>query len=459
MEILQRTQGIDPKAHDSVLHGHVSLVLKDALTGKIKEKVEKDNFFTLGLDSAVNGCPFGLNQDLFGEVGRSGSYYNFSPIITQLLGGITLYPQSLGDSTGLLFPPFSNMPTGYASMDSYTQDDNKQGTYDSVSSGAITNGYKHVYDWGSAFGNGQIASIALNPRGSYKWCKDFATAINPTIYAGTGDAQNGIGFGGFPMWNSGDFVIAVCDNGMLWRYDDGTTHEWRYAKVAPFNIDLINPYTFVAGNGTCADQLLTPLWALSASTYGNYDTWQFIDNQLVYISRNNNTFTVTYFDMSDGSVDSTETYTFSGASFGSGGGCICGDYLYWGSSTAGKFYKCNLNDTSAAPTEITSTNIPANSQLSYVGTQFIYNTRGIYDTANDVFVETAQDIMNAGYIHHLFDTGIWMVTSSHYPWYNANRRLGATMKTWACMTHANLENAVTKTADKQMVVNYSILQS
>lgn len=458
MEILRRTQGIDLKARNSGLHGHASIVLKDALTGKITDKVEKDNFFTMGLDSAVNGCPFGLNQQLFSNMSMAGSYANFSPIHTQLLGGITLYPQSLGSDTGVLFPPFSNIPTGYASLDSYTQDDPKQGTYDSVSSGAITNGYKHVYNWGSAFGNGTIASLALNPRGSHMWCKDWSKALNPTIFAGTGDTQNGIGFCGFPMWNAGDAIVAVCDNGMLWKFNDGTTNEWRYSKIAPFNIDLTNPYMFGTSNGTCADQVMIPLWALSGSSYGNWDTWQFISGQLVYISRNNNTFTVTYFDMSDGSVDNTETYTFSGASFGSAGGCICGDYLYWGSSTAGKIYKCNLNNV-ADITEITSSNIPANSTVWYVGTQFLYTNRGIYDTASDVFVETAQDTMaGANWIHYLYDNGVWLVTSSHYGWYNGNRRLGATMKNWACMTHANLENAVTKAADKQMVVNYSIIQ-
>ena len=449
MEHLRRTQGIDPKARSGALMGSVELILKDAVTGRVKEVVRHKNMLTNGLDSAINGCPWGLDQQDFAYNGISGSHWGRSPIHTQLLGGITLYPQALGNNADLLFPPFSNMPTGYASLDSYTQDDPKQGTYDSVSSGAITNGYKHVYDWGSAFGNGQIAALALNPRGAHNWCKNWATAINPTIFAGTGDTQSGMGFTGFGSADTGTFIAAANEDGVLWHRNDGNNvYGWAYSKVPPFAIDLINSYVGYI-------EAVTPEWIHSQDA-GNYN-WQFIGTQLAQITRNSATsVTIKKLDMSDGTVDSSDTYTFSGVSFGTGRGCVCDGYLYWAASTAGKIYKCNLSNV-ADVDEITSTNIPANSHCFYVGSQFVYNNRGIYDTASDVFVETAQNLFG-GYAWPILETGIWFVTTSSYSWYSGARKLGASMKNWACMTHADLETAVTKTADKQMIVNYSLLQ-
>ena len=454
MQILKRNKGIDFKATNTDLHGHVQIQLRDAVTGKITEQVEKDNFFTIGLNSAMNKCPFGLDRQDMAYAGVNGVDFKITPVITQLLGGITLYPQSLGDDANVLFPPFTNAPTGYASIDSYTQSDSHQGTWDSVSSGEITGGYRYVYDWGSAFGNGVIAAVALNPRGSHNWMRDLTTALSSgdgTNYQSTG--SNGIGLNGFPGNDTGTYIRAVSSHGIFFRRG-GSNGAWCFARVKPFAIDLINPYGGAAG---FLDNMET-VFELPLASYG--DNWQFIGNQLANISRNGATITVVLINLADGSVDSTDTYTFS-ANFGSTHGCITNGYFYCSKSGGGSIYKCNLSNV-ADVTEIEHTAIRNNDRCYDVGSNWVYSDKVIIDSANDI----AQEITNPAngfdwqnnYSYPMWEHGIWLVSGSTYQWYNNLRQIGAVMKKWACMTHANLDNAVTKTADKQMIVNYSITQ-
>ena len=47
------------------------------------------------------------------------------------------------------------------SNDAYSGDNLKRGSYNANESGVITNGYRHVMDWGTSQGNGTIASVCL----------------------------------------------------------------------------------------------------------------------------------------------------------------------------------------------------------------------------------------------------------------------------------------------------------
>ena len=49
--------------------------------------------------------------------------------------------------------------TAQASNDSYSGTYSKRGTYNQIESGLITNGIRNVWDWGTAYGNGTIASV------------------------------------------------------------------------------------------------------------------------------------------------------------------------------------------------------------------------------------------------------------------------------------------------------------
>lgn len=51
--------------------------------------------------------------------------------------------------------------TAQCSNDAYSGDNLKRGSYNSIESGIITGGYRHVFDWGTSQGNGPIASACL----------------------------------------------------------------------------------------------------------------------------------------------------------------------------------------------------------------------------------------------------------------------------------------------------------
>lgn len=450
MEHLKRTKGIDPKAHDSVLHGHVSLVLKDAVTGKVKEKIDKDNFFTVGLDSAINGCPWGLDHIDFsyGATPVSSSLFRTTPVINQLLGGITIYPNSLGNDTNLLFPDFTNIPTGYASLDSYTQDDSKQGIYDGVNSGAITNGWKHVYNWGSAFGNGQVAALALNPRGAHTWCKDLSVALPSNAIGG--------GYQGFMCDTGSSGIIAASEHGIFYRTLETSPSTYAFADIKPFATNLLQAYV---GTQPTINTLsgITPKWTLPLSSYTA--NWQFIGNKLVNISVSGSNVTVTKFNLDDGTVASTDTYSFA-ASFGTGHCCINNGYFYCCKSSGGSIYKCNLSNE-ADVDEITDTSIVANDYCFDVGSNFVYGFNFILDGDNEVIqpFTTGFGISTANNSFIVYETGMWICTASDFRSLSSNPHgLGVQIKKWGCMTHANLDSVVQKTADKQMTVEYSIVQ-
>ena len=262
-------------------------------------------------------------------------------------------------------------------------------------------------------------------------------------------AQNGAGYVGFTSYEGGNYIVAASEHGVLYR-KAGNTAMWAFAKIKPFAIDLIQPYS------PAALENITPEWTVPVSQYGT--NWQFIGDKLANISLSGTTLTVTLIDITDGSVDSTDTYTFS-AAFGNGHSCITGGYFYCAKNSAGTIYKCNLSNV-ADVTEIENTAIVANEPVFDVGSTWIYGSHVLIDAANGI----AQAITNPAdgwawtYDFPIWETGIWLVTGSNYGWYNNVRGIGAAMKRWACMTHANLESTVTKTPDKEMIVQYSILQ-
>ena len=110
MEYLKKTNGIDLRAKNSALRGNVTIQLKDAVTGKLKDEISGHNMLTNGLNSALNGCPFQLNviDSAYSSVTASTQRMRMTPIFSQLLGGVMLFPEPLGNDRDLFFPPFSN---------------------------------------------------------------------------------------------------------------------------------------------------------------------------------------------------------------------------------------------------------------------------------------------------------------------------------------------------------------
>ena len=411
---------------------------------------------TNGLNNALNECPFGLNKvdTMYGSTG--GTMLRPIPLFTQLLGGVILFPQVLGNDTDLLYPSFGNSPTGFASMSDYSQTDSRQGTYDTVSSGMINNGFRHVFSWGSAYGNGTIASLGLSTRNAHTWCKSTLDMFKPfTLNAeATGFKTS--------KASSNTKLIAVTEKGTLFAVYNSTYGYSRiqfFKQLKPYTLSLFetrfseidhdNVFSDEHRNGyTWENTSDIPYFGSSPLQY----TAQVVGNYVYIIYHTGGNFTVKKLAVEDGTLVSTDTYTFTG-SFGSGKAVLYGNYIYCTSSTANVILKCNINDV-ADVTEITTTGLSANSHLFFVNTQFIYATDGIFDAEADIFQSVNNPIcyaLDQWFVNPVAEYGNWLM-------FNAGSGISVTMKQWGLMTHYDLQSEITKNATKQMIVQYSITQ-
>ena len=468
MKILRRTQGIDLKAKSGVIRGDVCFKLKDALTGKVTEEFRGHNMATHGLESAMNGCPFDLNK-LDGGNTNGVQTYTYAPIYEKLLGGLIMFPQALGNDPSLMFPSFTNTPTAYASCDSYQQGDPKQGSYDAVSSGIVTNGFRHVFLWGSAFGNGNIASLGLAPKYCEGWCRDVNTRR-----ASAGYTANTGGTG---------YTVAVSERGILKVMPEESNAGCAallcfYGNVRAHNISLVQSFKSawfeLDANGYPVQfsnehrngytwALHVPNLPANTVLYPRNYSFQIIGDYVYVIFRtgsSNPSFIVTKLDITDGSVVEENSYTFN-APIGDSVPVYYDGYIYFGSSSAGTIYKGSCA-TGQIVGEITDPSIPASANLRFTGGQWIYGEYFILDASCDILVANTGSTNPRDYTDGdtnatapMFDDGMWFV----YRYSDRNGYyLTSYMKQWGLMTHYDLAEPIQKTIDKQMEVYYTITQ-
>lgn len=462
MKILRRTNGIDTRAKSGALRGDVCFQLRDAITGKITHEERGHNMLTVGLDNALNKCPMGLNKVDTTYSGINGTAFKVTPIFSQLLGGVLMFPQTLGNDADVLFPAFTNPPTAMASMESYTQSDSRQGAFDSVASHEVTNGFMYQYSWGSAYGNGNIASLGLAPRNAHVWVTDPTKAFQPAFVT-----NNWINCQGYykkfdsqqrSAWAMNDRYILVND------LTNATTRSRtiKCYKLGLYGANVMLPYgadAIFATDSYDIDGVTIQgcLWTIAdiGVNHANCEC-QIIGDYAYVIYRNNNTFTVKKITLADGTIASTDTYTFSGASFGGYKACIYNGYIYSGASVSGKIYKCNMANT-ADITEITNSAFIANENCYGVGSKWIYTTSGMIDGDNDTVVAFSTRIFSdsGNRCFPIYDTGMWLLNMGTN---GSAYGIGANLKQWGLMTHYDLESAVTKDSSKSMVLNYTITQ-
>lgn len=451
MQILQRTQGIDLKAKNSSLMGSVELMLKDADSGKVKEVIKQKNMFTNALDSLFNKSAFNFANDLTGSKWSGSAPTAQTPIVEKALGGILLFPTALGSDANLLYPDFAtNYPTGYASRAEYTQDDSRQGTFNGHGSGHVpgTNSYKFVYDWGSAFGNGVIASVALSNVNCYKYFNDLATCVAGYPYSkdlirGWNRRAIGINSKGFYCHN-GEHSGA---GSLFFAHFPERKIELEYDPMATYGTyeEQIPDYTYGGGYGAffCVDEnyihVFTVTSAAAASSTVQYDKISTSD------------YTVTTTTLTVG------TYLVGASSVNSQLAAVRDGYAYLPKNGYGSVIKINLSDT----TDFTEIEMPANTNLTYGTTvcgNIIYGYNFIIGT-DDIVRKSATVGVNQWYRPCFLD-GVWCgkILARGDGGAGELHSLFVDMITPYCATHADLETAVTKTADKSMTVNYTVTQ-
>lgn len=451
MQILNRTKGIDLTSKSSQLMGLAEIVLKDADTGKVKEVVRQKNMLTNALDSLINRSAFNfanlMNMKSFGQLDLASIPLQ-TPIVEKALGGIILFPNALGNDANLLYPDFdSNYPTGYASRASYTQTDNRQGTFDEYTSDVIEGGYRFVYNWGSAFGNGPISAVALSNVNCYKYFNDF-----------------GLVHGGYPFnkqmasgWDRRP--IGINSKGMY--LDEGERVGDGSLFFVPFperRIELL--YDPNAAYGTYEE-------AIPDYTYpSGYNTLFCVDDNYIYAftivvdSQDADVRNITYskIDVDDYTVTTTSfSLRYPIAVNNNVNAQICAvrdGCVYLPKNDGTSIFKVDLSNIA----DVEELEVPVGASPLY-GITLCGNLIFGYD-----FVIGTDDVIRvsptASWYRPCYLDGVWCGKLFLHGQGGGGsvHAMYADVLTPYCATHADLESTVPKTAEKQMTVNYSIVQ-
>lgn len=463
MEILKKTEGIDTSAQDSKLHGSVTIQLKDKTTDKVIEEVKHDNFFTRALADIMGGAPYMQNMQFSGNTATIGANHRYiQGIYNDLLGGIILFPQSLGNSTTDYYQPFTNFPTAYAAMSSYELTDPKQGTFDPTSA-AIANGYQYIYNWGANNGNGTISSVALSNKDCYKYYSEPAINYIPNI---TNIASGNAGFyveKWFPPYNnSAHAILAADEDGVVMVGMNSSSWDYYktlyYIPLKPYSLNLTN--SFLNLNNNLEESCL---WKYTGTWTDYRPTVQIYEGKIAIILRRdgaNKPCTIILLNKADGSVYNTITVTWdvnmSGSTYRY---ALVDGYIYASSSTTnGIMYKCSISDPTDVET-IELANVNTKSGFATpTNSNKILHPYYIIEDGVVLPLNTIDSISSNGNDRNAYYTlaymGPWVVTK----WTSGNVPMVTHIDPHYCATKNNLSTPIVKDSTKAMKVTYTVTQ-
>ena len=226
------------------MKGKTQIILTNVETGE-QEIHEDENLITNALDKFI-----GINM--------SENYApntNILPIAEKALGGLMLFDEELTeDPDNIHFPAEAHL-VGYADRDTNVSD-KYRGSFNSIESGKIVDGYKSVWDFGTAQANGTIKSVALTSH--------YAGA-NPFYYYNGPDTPNT--YDGAPRTDANWMPIRYDSEYVYMIKADSTTHTMRIART---KIPMVH-----LGSGDYSDvdrsyEVLAS-WNTEVTTYDYYD--------------------------------------------------------------------------------------------------------------------------------------------------------------------------------------------
>jgi hypothetical protein len=324
-----------------MLHGHARLEFaRERKVGKrirreVVNVIEHDNTITPWTDDVLNDGNF---------------HYQIQPSklmpISQFFDGCLLTDKVNVASLSMIAG--DSEVTAMAGKNSYSGLNEKRGTYNQIESGNITGGIRQVWDWGTAYGNGPIASVCLtrSKLGEVEM-HDDDTAFESTeayideIMNSSYSAPNMVGVNIFS--NAGRYAYRV-------YYED--------SKIKIQEYDINNELLIVRGGVFEPVPVGTPHVINEALTDSSTASVSFTETAFHVIETNGGTMKIITIDASDWS-SSTATYTFENISFVPARThnakelpkdvhIISGNYVYT-YATVGevvKFVKCNLTNVS-----------------------------------------------------------------------------------------------------------------
>lgn len=155
-----------------MLNGRTIIELTDVKTG-VTEKIEKTNMVTNAINSYYkdnclgvkewNRTDFNLKSFFTGGKFESFSDNIFTfPLLGVLIGGVLCYSSPLEENADNFYAPLTNELVACANIEKNTHDElTKRGSFNAIESGETDKGYKFVWDFATHQGNGTISSLGL----------------------------------------------------------------------------------------------------------------------------------------------------------------------------------------------------------------------------------------------------------------------------------------------------------
>lgn len=175
------------------MKGHTIIELTNTETGE-KRTYEDDNMVTNFLEQFC--IPTGpLNYNLYAMLASYASQRDSSSKSEAALykeqphcftQGLLLFEDEIDEDADNIWPRKGNKMIGQAAGISYSGSNTRAGSYNSIESGPIENGYRYVWDFTTSQANGQISCACLTtPWGSIlgtgndDFCSDYLAPANP----------------------------------------------------------------------------------------------------------------------------------------------------------------------------------------------------------------------------------------------------------------------------------------
>lgn len=333
-----------------MLHGHARLEFaRERKVGKrirreVVNVIEHDNTITPWTDDVLNDGNF---------------HFQIQPSklmpVRQFFDGCCL-TDKVNDPTLSMLAGDSEV-TAMAGKSSYSGLNPKRGTYNQIESGDITGGIRQVWDWGTAYGNGPIASVCLTRSvlGEVEMYDDDSTFESTSAYIDE-------------LMNSDYSAPEMCgvniySNGG--RYAYRVYYEDNSIKIQEY--DLNNEILIVRGDIFEPVPIGTPHVINETLTNAAYASVSYTGTKLHVIETSGGTMTIISINISDWSY-TTATYTFEDLTFvqqreikpdvglPKDVHIISGNYVYTYATVSStiKFVKCNLTN----PADVDDFDIP-----------------------------------------------------------------------------------------------------
>lgn len=142
------------------LKGHTKIQLFDAKTGELVQETNDDNMVTNAISRLINppldflvGSGINLNTVLSKTL----------PIQTTGMAGVMVFSNKIEENANHVLADNSDVSIGHAGS-AYSGTNTKRGTYNANESKALSNGYRHVWDFSTDRANGDISCVCLTSK-------------------------------------------------------------------------------------------------------------------------------------------------------------------------------------------------------------------------------------------------------------------------------------------------------